>query len=626
MKRSRKVLSLILPVAFAMAMMIGMTVTASALEPVTYIGHDENGTPTTGKRFEYVIIESDGSVPSSPSGWYVVTGDVVLEKSISVNNPGSPFNLILRDGSKLTVKKGFSVTENSTINIYAESDGNSKGELIAAGSDQAAGIGNSANNPVGTINIHGGKVTTNGGKFAAGIGGGYNGAGGKVTIYGGTVKATGNYGGAGIGGGSGGIGGEVTIFGGKVIATGETGGAGIGGGYNGAGGTVTINGGSVVTEGGEEVSGHGKGIGAGINNSNNGSLTLGANVTLYGGDTAPSTELATGPNDYVADRYRYMKTMYPQTIVADDVTATYGDTDNSVEATVTVPATGGGAISYAVKEGFGEYIEVGGSDGVLTINKVPSDGIAYVTATAAATDDYASGTKDIMITIGKATPEFTAPEGKTLKYTGKAQELVTAGTTSDGVIEYALGENDTTAPEGGWDTSIPKGTDAKTYYVWYRVVGDENHYDTDPFCVTVKIEPVAAEYTITFDLNGGSMDGQTGTVAKKYKDGTVITMPAPTREGYTFDYWEGSAYYAGDKYTVSGDHTFKAVWKTSDPGKDDDDTDDSDDSGSGGDSSDSGKSSSGKKGVKTGDENALTAWIALMLAAMAGTTWMVFVS
>ena len=50
MKRSRKVLSLILSLAFAMAMMIGMTVTANALEPVTYIGHDENGTPKTGTR------------------------------------------------------------------------------------------------------------------------------------------------------------------------------------------------------------------------------------------------------------------------------------------------------------------------------------------------------------------------------------------------------------------------------------------------------------------------------------------------------------------------------------------------------------------------------------------------
>jgi LPXTG-motif cell wall-anchored protein len=44
--------------------------------------------------------------------------------------------------------------------------------------------------------------------------------------------------------------------------------------------------------------------------------------------------------------------------------------------------------------------------------------------------------------------------------------------------------------------------------------------------------------------------------------------------------------------------------------------------GGGSDSGDKGGSS--KKGVNTGDENALGAWIVLMLAALAGTTGMVF--
>ena len=123
------------------------------------------------------------------------------------------------------------------------------------------------------------------------------------------------------------------------------------------------------------------------------------------------------------------------------------------------------------------------------------------------------------------------------------------------------------------------------------------------------VEPVATQYTITYDLNGGTLDGQTGIVTKKIDAGKVITLPAPTRDGYTFDYWEGSRYKAGDKYTVTADHTFKAVWKAADKG-------------GGSDSGDKGGSS--KKGVNTGDENALGAWIVLMLAALAGTTGMVF--
>ncbi len=44
--------------------------------------------------------------------------------------------------------------------------------------------------------------------------------------------------------------------------------------------------------------------------------------------------------------------------------------------------------------------------------------------------------------------------------------------------------------------------------------------------------------------------------------GSTITIPnAPTKEGYEFLYWEGSKYYPGDQYTVTGPHTFKAIWK-----------------------------------------------------------------
>lgn len=64
------------------------------------------------------------------------------------------------------------------------------------------------------------------------------------------------------------------------------------------------------------------------------------------------------------------------------------------------------------------------------------------------------------------------------------------------------------------------------------------------------------------DLAGGTLDGQTGTVVIEAEKGSVIDIPAaPTRDGYVFQYWEGSRHYPGDKYTVTGDHTFTAVWE-----------------------------------------------------------------
>ena len=237
-----------------------------------------------------------------------------------------------------------------------------------------------------------------------------------------------------------------------------------------------------------------------------------------------------------------------------------------------------------------------------------------IRAKAEGNDIYASAEKESIVTLqlNKAYPSKKNPEARTLKYNGQAQELVTAGKAAGGDMVYALGKDDTNPPSADkWSESIPKGTEAGTYYVWFKVRGDNKHFDSEPECIVVKIAeadpPPIVESIITFDLNGGSLDGKTGIVTLKEKNGTVITLPAPIRDGYTFDYWEGSKYYAGDQYTVNGDHTLKAVWKTATNGS----------------SNSDGKNSSNKS-AETGDENALGTWIVLLIAALTGTTGMVF--
>ncbi len=92
---------------------------------------------------------------------------------------------------------------------------------------------------------------------------------------------------------------------------------------------------------------------------------------------------------------------------------------------------------------------------------------------------------------------------------------------------------------------------------------------------TPKIDPVTGDitytasyteelnkYDLSFDLNGGELEGKTGTVIYNYGYGTTISLPAaPTREGYRFLYWKGSEYKAGADYTVDGAHSFTAVWE-----------------------------------------------------------------
>ena len=233
----------------------------------------------------------------------------------------------------------------------------------------------------------------------------------------------------------------------------------------------------------------------------------------------------------------------PQTISANNVTATYGDT-GKITASVTVPNEGGGEISYAVKSGSEQYIAID-AEGNLTIKAVPLTGDkAYVTVTATETDEYATTSKEVTVTIKRAnTTVTTTPETNELTYNGSAQELVTAGSATVGQLRYALGNE--TAANGSYSASIPTATNAGDYYVWYyAAVGDNNHNDSTPDKVFVKI--AIANITPTVSLAGwtygetantpsvtGNTDNGTVTYTYKVKDAedSTYSTTVPTDAG-----------------------------------------------------------------------------------------------
>ena len=101
---------------------------------------------------------------------------------------------------------------------------------------------------------------------------------------------------------------------------------------------------------------------------------------------------------------------------------------------------------------------------------------------AASYEKYATVTGTVTVKVNKATPTFNAPTAQeNLTYTGQAQALITAGMTDHGTMQYSLTEN------GKYSQNIPTGTDAGAYTVWYRVIGDPNHNDTEPASVPVRI-------------------------------------------------------------------------------------------------------------------------------------------
>ena len=164
--------------------------------------------------------------------------------------------------------------------------------------------------------------------------------------------------------------------------------------------------------------------------------------------------------------------------------------------------------------------------------------------------------EDVAVTIARVAPTVTAPTAKTLGCTGEAQELVNAGEATGGTLYYAVTtENTAPVDENLYTASIPTATDAGTYYIWYRVVGDANHSDIEPASVKVTIN-----YTVTFETDGGTPLPE----AQLVESGKNATYPdtAPTRDGSSFGGW-----YLDDEpfrfssTPITGNITLTAKWK-----------------------------------------------------------------
>ena len=338
-----------------------------------------------------------------------------------------------------------------------------------------------------------GKLTVKGRPEGTGISGWQ-----KVTIDNGVVDAT---------GGNGGINareGELLIINGSTVETN-------GGIY---GKRVTINGGTVKASGKEKV-------------------IFGDSVTISGGKV---------------------------TVTASDGNAIVSNSNNYGPGTVTI--SGGTVIATGGAEGSGIYTQRYGAPEPPGIVKIGS-GIASVTASGGkqaiegnvinAVDGM--GWTDMEGTTGKALIAISANPGQTLSYkkgqfptpvakvttapeatnptyNGKAQELVTAGTAEGGTMQYSLDGKT-------WSEKIPTGTDAKSYTVWYKAMGDNQHADSEPQKVTSTITKLSGSgHVQTYGdvaakaSGAGIVIGTTGE-AKRLEQFTV-SLPKDTDGGIEY--------------------------------------------------------------------------------------------
>ena len=167
-----------------------------------------------------------------------------------------------------------------------------------------------------------------------------------------------------------------------------------------------------------------------------------------------------------------------------EMSMTYGGT-----GTLIVNVKGTGAVTfqwYQVEDGKATAVGSATTSNQFDLSTQKLSAGQHTFRFSATCDGYKKMSQDIAVTVGKddiRSSLITPPTAQeNLTYTGHEQALIIAGSvTSGGTMQYSLTEN------GTYSQDIPVGTDAGAYTVWYRVIGDKNHNDTEPTSVAIRI-------------------------------------------------------------------------------------------------------------------------------------------
>lgn len=269
-------------------------------------------------------------------------------------------------------------------------------------------------------------------------------------------------------------------------------------------GTLTVNGGTVTAKG------HQYGIYA-VRYPSSGETELVPGIAINGGsvvvESRESESSAIGINGCI------------MTVKGGSVQATgSGDKAYGVSAISSLGKSGSG--SLVIEEGIASFIAQGPAGAInadtSVTNAVLGLGYSDVAGTEGKTpiavnaegEDLSNYKRALFPAI--AASATTPPAGKNLSYTGKPQELVAAGAASGGTMLYSLdGET--------YTTELPTATDPGEYTIYYKVVGDASHVDSEVQTVTATIvakgNSTSSASTASTARAGGSNLAKTGDVA-----------------------------------------------------------------------------------------------------------------
>lgn len=196
------------------------------------------------------------------------------------------------------------------------------------------------------------------------------------------------------------------------------------------------------------------------------------------------------------------------------------------------------------------------TDGALTVkwydsegNEItaPADVGTYQIGISAAAGSNYNAVDEVKqtFTITKADPICTAPAARAgLVYNGKEQYLITPAESMDGTVYYSLdGDN--------YTESLPKGTNAQGYTVYYKVVGDANHNDMEPKTVTATIAP----------FNIGTASCKAGVRGEPFTYNGQEHTPTPQIDVWVNDYpVPGNPYAPGADVRLTKDTDYTVTY------------------------------------------------------------------
>ena len=190
-----------------------------------------------------------------------------------------------------------------------------------------------------------------------------------------------------------------------------------------------------------------------------------------------------------------------------------------------VPEPEPAGYSVSLKEGTEDASNWQGKAGEGEYQALPLEGVAAGTAVSVKYNGT-KRVKSVKAVKVKRVATVTAPTAvaASLTYSGSAQTLFSAGSTTGGTMKYKVTTtNSKPASTADFKTTIDQGTNAGTYYLWYYVDGGDNYNTTDVngTAVTKAIGKAAA--TLTCSTGSFSFSSYEARNSTKTKTGVSCT-------------------------------------------------------------------------------------------------------